>query len=63
MRDSHVPGQIKALNQRYLGYVEADLILGHSIPRPEVSAIVQAIHEKGSKLAQLIVGAAGRGKS
>jgi hypothetical protein len=63
LRDFHVAGKIKALNQRYLRSVEADLILGRSIPRPEVTAIVQAIQETNSKLAQLIVGAAGRGKS
>lgn len=63
VRDTHVPGQVQALNRRYLKHVEADLILGHPIPRPEAATIAQALQEKNSKLAQLVVGTAGRGKS
>jgi hypothetical protein len=63
MRDSHVLGRVKALNERYLRYVETDLILGQPILRLEATAVSQALQEKTGKLAQLVVGAAGRGKS
>src|ERR1019366_1654781 len=63
VRDTHIPRQVGALNQRYLQHVEADLILGCPIPRSEAGAVAQALQERNCKTAQLIVGAAGRGKS
>jgi hypothetical protein len=63
VRDTHVAGQVIALNARYLKHVEADLILGREIPRPEATTIAGALLEPRTKLAQLVVGAAGRGKS
>ena len=63
IRDTHIQSQVKNLNARYRRHVEADLILGHPIPRSEATTVAQALQEKSGKLAQLLVGAAGRGKS
>lgn len=64
-KNTHVLGQVETLNRRYLRHVEADLILtlGHAIPRTEAATIAKELREKNGKLAQLVVGSAGRGKS
>jgi hypothetical protein len=63
VRDTHVSARVRVLNDRYLRYVESDLILGQPIPRSEAADVAKALQQKNGKLAQLVVGAAGRGKS
>lgn len=62
-KNTHTLAQIEALNRRYLRHVETDLILGRAIPRPEAAIAAQKLKGNDSKTAQLVVGAAGRGKS
>lgn len=62
-RDNHISSQVETLNKRYLKHVEADFIIGREIPRLETTIVTNALLEQTSKLAQLVVGVAGRGKS
>jgi hypothetical protein len=63
LRDTNVLGQVERLNSRYLRHVKSDLILAREIPRPEAATIVNGLLQPREKLALMIVGASGRGKS
>jgi hypothetical protein len=62
-RDQNTTQQVEQLNARYLRHIQSDLILGKEIPRPEAVSAIESLLLPERKLAQIIVGAAGRGKS
>src|SRR5437867_12968256 len=62
-RDQNVLQQVERLNGRYLRHVQSELIFGRAIPRAEAESVPDALQSTSGKLAQIIIGAAGRGKT
>jgi hypothetical protein len=62
-RETHVIERVEKLNSNYLRHVQADWILGRPIVRSECVTIIEGLLEANGKLAQLVVGTAGMGKS
>ena len=62
-RDSTTLDRIEALNGRYIGQVEAELIGGATIERIEAQGASDALTRTVGKRRVIVVGAAGLGKS